>query len=530
MAIIQSKALQATKRNPWLNRLWFAAVVIIALLLGYVGPYFITKPSTVAIVVVGLALIGVFGVILAGHYFLGLCLFIIAIPTEDYVRRIVYNGRPYPHLDPIHLIVEALVACVVGGLILRAVFTKTRPQTRGLAWFPALAIFYLAYLIIQIINPASVITASLQGFIQLGYYIVVFLAVPFVIKDERQVRILLWITVVCAGISGAYGVFQHFHMPPWDKWELQRMEEVVRMGGKNNYLFMGNSPRAFSSFGSYESFGGYEVINICFGWMVMWVSRRWYLKVIAFLLTIAMVSGLMFTYSRSCWTGAVFDVILLTVLLLRTNWFNRVIVAISLVAVAIVAFIVLAYLSTTPLADNNLVLQRIAQTVNGNGIHSIEDRQTETQALVQYTNQHPLGAGEGAAVPAQNGTAGPQVNGKANTDDYFHGLMFAIGYPGLALFLLVTIVALILGLRYFLTVRSPYLRALMATCVVIILSVMLIDGGEPFLFFDGVPQLYWLVLGLIYIAPRLDEHWIEQQQAQQQVVTEDTALLPLIPV
>jgi hypothetical protein len=530
MAIIQSKRLQTTKKNKPLARLWIATVIVLSLVIGYVGPSFITKPSTVAIVVIGIGLVVLFGAIIAGYYFFGMCLLIIAIPAEDYARRLIYNGKAYPHLDPVHLIVEALLACIIGGLILRAVFTRTYPPKRRLPWYPVLIAFYFLYLTIQIINPGVGNPASgAQGFIELGYYALIFFAIPFVIRDQRQARILLWITVVFAGISGGYGVFQHFYMPPWDKWELQRLEQVLQASGHTGYLFMGSSPRAFSTFGSYESFGGYEVTQIAFGWMLFWVSKRWYTKLIAFILTAAMVVGVLFTYSRTCWTGALFDVLLLSVLLLRVNWFQRVIVAISLVAVCAVGFLGLATIARTGLAQNNLLLQRIDQTTNGEGASTLEGRQTESQALIEYANHNLFGAGDGADLPAQNGASGPQVNGHAGADVFYYVLLFSIGYPGLIYFLLITGIGLVMGLRYFMTVRSPFIRALMAACIVVILALLLINWGEQFLFFDGVPPFFWFPLGLIYIAPRLDERWVEQQEAQQQVVSDDTVLLAAVP-
>lgn len=507
-----------------------AAIGVAAAAIGLAAAFGVTRVSTAVIIVAALLLGGLFTAIILGRWYLGLVLVFIEAPFDDFIRRIVYFGRQIPHLDPIHLVAEFLVFSLVLGLVLEGVVRRRRglavSRPRSLLWL-AVAVYFL-YLVVQIFNPLNGnVLIGAQGFVSIGYYVLLFLVAARVLRTPQQLRRLLLVSVACATVVALYGIFQHLHgLTPQDKFELDRLQALI---GKRNFLYYGNEVRVFSTLGTYSACAGYLCLNVVIAtYFLLRGPRR--VRLFLVLAMPLMALCLLWTYSRTNWLGVTVGVVLLVALSRPWGPRQKAVLVAFLLLLGIALYGLLGQLGQSSVAVGNPVLQRFGQLTNGQGETSLSQRVAEVGFIVQYVQQNPLGAGVGANLPNTAGNTGAAKLTNVNNDNYYTLLLFEIGYPGLAMFIALAISLVIVGLRNQQRARDRDVQGLGAVLATILIVLLFISLGEPFLNFGGIVEYFWLSAGVLVTLPAVDERAVRAKAGRRGDAPESGAHAPLAAV
>lgn len=510
------------------------AIVVLAAAIGLAGAFIVTKTSTAVIIILGILLGCLFMAIVLGRWYLGLFLLFAYIPFEDLFRRIVYFGRQEPHLDPIHLVREFLLAALVAGIVLAAAVGTRRAGTRrvslGRNGVVLLVAIYLGYSVVQIFNPINdSVTIGLQGFVEVGFFGLLFFVAREIIHTWQQLYRLLVLSVASGIPVGLYGIYQHVHgLNAYDKFALMRLQLLLGKTGTSNYLYYGNEPRVFSTFGSYEACAGFLCLNLVIAaYLVMRGSRRVRLMALAAMPIMGLC--LLYTYSRTNWLGAAGGIALLVVLTRRWKVQQKAMSLVFLLLFAGAVFGLLGQLGQTSIGTGNPVLQRFTETTTGEGEFSISQRITVMGFLVEFVNQNPLGAGLGANLPSTPGNTGAAKLENTRQDNYYALLLFELGYPGVVLFLLVAGAIVSRGLRNAARCQDANVRALGYTLVTGVITLLAISLGEAFLNDGPLPMYFWFFAGILVLAlPALDANACARQAMQHDDATDTRIRVPAL--
>lgn len=489
------------------------AIGLSAAAIGLAAAFGVTRVSTAVIIVAALVLGGLFTAIILGRWYLGLILVFIEAPFDDLIRRFVYFGRQVPHLDPIHLVAEFMVFSVALGIVLDGIVHRrvgAAPRQRKLLLLATS--LYFAYLVVQIFNPLNGnILIGAQGFVSIGYYILLLFVAPRVIRTPQALRLLLTVSVLCATLVALYGIFQHVRgLTPQDKFELQRLELLI---GKRSYLYYGSEVRVFSTLGTYSACASYLCVNFIIAtYLLLRGSPR--IRLLAATAMPLMALCLLWTYSRTNWLGASVGVMLVFALLRPWRPQQKAFFLAFLLLLGIALFGLLGQLGQSSIAMGNPVLQRFGQLTNGEGETSLSQRVSELGYIVRYSRYNPLGAGVGANLPNTAGNTGAAKVANVNNDNYYFLLLFEIGYPGLALFLVLSLGFVVVGLKNHQRARYRDVKGLGAVLVTIVITLLFLSLGEPFLQFGGTVEYFWLAAGLLISLPEMDACALREAAAQ----------------
>ncbi|MFI5271433.1 MAG: O-antigen ligase family protein [Ktedonobacterales bacterium] len=487
-----------------------AAVIALAAAVGLASAFIVTKTSTAMLIILGIALASLFMMIILGRWYLGLFLLFAYIPFEDLFRRVVYFGRQEPHLDPIHLVREFLLASLVAGIMLAAVIRSERlPAIKGRLprnGVVLLVAIYMGYSVVQIFNPINnSVSIGLQGFVEVGFFILLFFVASYVLRSWQDIHRLVVLSVATGIPVGLYGIYQHVHgLDVYDKFALMRLQLLLGKTGTSNYLYYGTEPRVFSTFGSYEACAAFLCLNLVLAAYLVMRGSPW-VRVMALTAVPIMGLCLLYTYSRTNWLGAVGGIALLVVLTRRWQPRQKALSLVFLLLFAVATFGLAGQLGQTSVGTGNPVLQRFTETTTGEGEFSVSQRVKALGFLISYVNQNPLGAGLGANLPSTPGSTGAAKLGNTKQDNYYALLLFELGYPGVLLFLVVAGAMVVTGLRNAARCRDRDVRALGYTLVTGQITLLMISLGEAFLNDGPMPMYFWLFGGVLVLAlPRMD--------------------------
>lgn len=491
-------------------------IAICAAAIGLAGAFAVTRTSTAVLIVLSLLLGVLFIAIILGRWYLGVVLVFAYAPFEDYFRRVIYFGRQIPHLDPVHLVQEFLLASVIVGMLLQAIVAQRRgtlgaQRLRGIVLAVGL---YFTYLVVEIFNPLNNnILIGLQGFIQFGFYILFFFVAARVILTATQLRRLLIISVACGGIVGAYAIYQHVHgLSSYDQFELHRLQLLLGQSSASTFLYYGTEVRAFSTLGTYTACAAYLCVNLVLATYLALRGSRW-VRVLAIATMPLMAGGMLYTYSRTNWLGATAGIVLLCALLPRWRLQRKLMVLAFLAVLGATLYGVLGQVGQSSLATGNPVFQRFAQLTNGQGEFTLGQRVRELGYIFQFVNANPLGAGVGADLPSTAGSTGSAKVANVHNDNYYALLLFEVGYPGTLFFIVLAIVLVVSGLKHVERVRDDEVHGLGIALVTVVITLLLISLGEPYLDMAPMPAFFWLAAGLLVGLPAMDQRAQRAQDA-----------------
>jgi hypothetical protein len=501
---------RALRSRPFFGGLGVGvAVLVLAAAIGLAGAYAVTKTSTAVLIVLGLLLAALFGVIILGRWYLGAVIVLIYAPFEDYFRRVIYFGKQVPHLDPVHLVQEFMLFSVVAGILLqevvrrrdKAATTRLRPSL-----LTVLIVFYLCYVFVQVFNPLNGnVLIGAQGFIDLGFYVLWFFVIQRIIRDPRQLRALLVISLCCAVVVALYGIYQHLHgLSQFDAFELHRLEILIGKQSATTFLYYGTEVRAFSTLGTYTACAAYLSINVLIATYLLLRSGSRWVRWLALAAMPIMAFCLLYTYSRTNWLGATAGVLLLVTLMRRWAPQRKAMLLAFLLLAGVALYGVLGQIGQSSLAVGNPVLQRFAQLTNGQGQTSVRERVSELGYIFSFVNHNPLGAGTGANIPGTAGSTGEAKVANVRNDSYYPLLLFEIGYPGLLLFLAIALGIVATGLRQLERVRTREVHGLGALMLTIVCMLLATSLGEPYLNMAPIPTYFWLAAGVAVSLLALD--------------------------
>jgi hypothetical protein len=494
----------------------WGAIALCAVAIGLAGAYAVTRTSTAVLIVMGLLLFALFVAIILGRWYLGIVLVFVYAPFEDFFRRVIYFGRQIPHLDPVHLVQEFLLLSVIIGILLQAIVNRRRgvATTQHLPGLMLAVGVYFAYLVIQIFNPLNNnVVVGAQGFIQFGFYVLFFFIAARVVLSRVQVRRLLILSVSCAGVVGAYAIYQHVHgLSSYDQFELHRLQILLGQSSASTFLYYGSEVRAFSTLGTYTACAAYLCVNLVLATYLALRGSRW-VRLLALATIPLMAGGLLYTYSRTNWLGATAGIVLLCALLPRWRLERKLLVLVFLAVLGVTMYGILGQLGQSSLATGSPIFQRFAQLTNGQGEFTLGQRVKELGYIFQFVNANPLGAGVGADLPSTAGNIGSAKVANVHNDNYYALLLFEVGYPGTALFLGIAIALVVVGLRHAERARDDEVHGLGIALVTLVITLLLISLGEPYLDMAPMPAFFWLGGALLLALPALDERARREREA-----------------
>lgn len=180
--------------------------------------------------------------------------------------------------------------------------------------------------------------------------------------------------------------------------------------------------RAFSTLGGPNQLGTYLILPLVFSIVVGLKQKKYWMLG----LTLTILAGILLSFSRSAWLGAVIAIFTASILLASTKW--KIIIS-SAVAFLLVIMIALlpVLIANNPRLENVLFHGRVFENqIEGSDQSRLEAISTATKNI----GSQPLGHGLGSAGPASFRATHPVI-----PENWFLQIAYEIGVVGLALYI-----------------------------------------------------------------------------------------------
>lgn len=386
---------------------------------------------------------------------------------SPFVRRLVDYRAGFVPTNPL-LLASFLATAVSGWVLLTRVRTLARPA--ALPFSCALgAILFGTIVGLTRYPPIAVFQAVLNWIVPVLFSFFLYAERARYREYQRTLeRCLLWGTLV----AGAYGVYQFFLLPAYDRqWMIDL--DARTFGIPEPFLV-----RVFSTL---------NAPAICAAYMMAGLLMLFALKGrLRFLAAPLAFAALIFTSSRSSWIGILFGIAYLT-----TTLPNRA----RLRVVAGLLFCVVLMMAATqlPVVDE-MVSSRLQSFTDPKKDVSYNERIDGHVLAFGNLLSEPLGEGMGAVDTDHTTTGGDASIGPH--DSTLLESLYALGFPGSLLYL-IGIVAC--AARIF-TRRTPLTREPFAVSLRAILAACLIQTGLNSIFVGVFGFLTWTAIAMALAA------------------------------
>lgn len=248
--------------------------------------------------------------------------------------------------------------------------------------------------------------------------LVLFLAAQVALR-QLSVKHISWLVLAPAGLVAAGAVAQAYFAPiDWLSrlgYGLNTINPVQIVDGSLKLL------RSFSTLGGPNQLGAYLIIPICLAlsWLIR--ERKFYVALLIPLLS----AGLVLSYSRSAWLGALVAVVI-TILLCVPRTLKLIFAVITLTGVLVLGLAVSRTIHSTTITNWQHILLH-GRNFN-NQIQSADTaRLSAARTAVHDITHHPLGFGLGTAGPASQHAGITRI-----TEDWYLQIGLELGWLGLA--------------------------------------------------------------------------------------------------
>ncbi|MEK7580522.1 MAG: O-antigen ligase family protein, partial [Patescibacteria group bacterium] len=233
-------------------------------------------------------------------------------------------------------LVSFLTETVLLFFLIKILFFGLEIKKKALIYLMPFAVFILVLCLSAIFSQAPWhsfwgLKERQMGLITWLHYLVFFVIVIFTIKDQKQIRRILWAIITAAAIVCAYGFLQFIGL------DFQRWEEEVYMTG-----------RIFSTFGQPNFLASYLLLGFPGGGFSLIFSKKNAIRVGLICLSIAIVFCLIFTLSRGGWLGLVAEVLFFLIIYFWVKKHKNGLIIISVLLLSAIAVILILNLFFKP--------------------------------------------------------------------------------------------------------------------------------------------------------------------------------------
>ena len=315
---------------------------------------------------------------------------------------------------------ELVLAALMAGWIARLAADR---RLRELPWKPlAVAAPFLLWILISGLNSASYAAALKQEIRWLEFFLV-FGFSWFWIRDQAQLRSILWVTLGIGSLIALFGIMQTILGPAG-----------LGTGPRHLLLFNGQIQRAYATFGHSNQFAGYLILLIPFAFVFFIESERPGRRILTGAMTLLLLTALVFTYSRGAWLATA-----LAGGYLAYRHVSRRQLAFLAVLIAVAAAAVLFNRQVTHFGESALI-QRVESIGQVKQDSAIRFRFLCNQVSARMIQDHPLlGIGSGNYLNALPRYFDPNSEPWKHISKHLHNLYLQIaaenGLPALLAFL-----------------------------------------------------------------------------------------------
>lgn len=441
----------------------------------------------------------------------------LVLPWVSWIRRMaVYldpNAVVVDSFDLTILLTDLVVAITISGFLLtRHLRRREQPDPAEKPLHVMMALF-AGLCFFQIFNPFM---ASIGAGINGWRIFVLYIGLYWVTREVATSRsaVVGWVVtgVAFSGITGLYGAYQYLVGFP-------AHEVAWANATKAHGQVIGESMRAFSTFSFTSTFSHYMVIGACLCVAAIRLQCTGRLvRLLAPLALAATLTGMAVTFVRSSFLGLMMAGVVTLVVAGRPA--RRVQRLFGVVALGL-AVVVMSPTSKgdaqgydQPSSTGALVADRLLSMRDPTQVGSFQVRLALWQRMLgQSMTTYPMGVGIGAAGATRFGGDGFAAAFAYSESQYF-SILSETGWPGLALFLGITIYGLWFSLRAYDELQDPEAKrlALMAIAIQVGLLTTGITGG-PVLYTSPGSAYYWTALGMVAALRRAQRAELQAAQA-----------------
>ena len=324
-----------------------------------------------------------------------------------------------------------------------------------------------------------------------------------VIQRREQVQQWLVATLLIGAVTGLYGTYQYIYdFPPWD--------QIWAKMYKADSQVIGETMRAFSTFSFTSTFSHYMVISVC---VAMAAIRMKAVGAFHRMLTPfyagCMLMGLALTFVRSAYVGLIVAGGLGIVMAGKPHGRWKRIVMLVLLAGVLVVAAPKGQREHVMMAESDsageLVASRALTVADATKTDAMGARFHAWNNVLSNSVKYPAGVGLGAGNSYRL-TGNYAVSAYAYTESQHFSILAELGWPGLVLFLWITIGGLFMSGRIHDRLRNDDLRRVARACLMIQAGLLVtgLTGGTVLFVLPG-SAYYWTALGLVTVLPRLDD-------------------------
>lgn len=282
-----------------------------------------------------------------------------------------------------------------------------------------LLIIFLSVIVTLLIRPNSeaVLFGVKTNLVALTLF---FIAQVPIASNSLLKKNLQWIVILPAVIVSTFAIFQAFLIPPELLEKIGYSVETINprqiIDGSINFY------RSFSSLGGPNQLGAYLLLPLAFSLVYGIRQKNW----LAILSSLPILAGIILSFSRSAWIGAVIT-FFLSIFILIPKKQKIYFLVFSLVLGSIIGALVLSQIGTNERLQNVLLHGRVFEgRIEGSDQQRIDSIANTASEIVA----RPLGHGLGSAGPASFRADKPVI-----PENWFLQIAYEIGIIGLLLYI-----------------------------------------------------------------------------------------------
>jgi len=389
---------------------------------------------------------------------------------------------------------DVLIVAIAAGALLRTVYSRHSLPLPPLA---GLVLAFAAVVLVELFNPSG--PGMLQGLAgvrsHLEFVPLFFLGYAFV-RRESQVRILVFILVICAAAGGVVALLQSWLTPEqlaqWGPGYRDRIYGAGALEGAGRVGFDASGNPVVRPFGLGSEVGGAAAMAALAlpGLLVLMINKSTRRPLILGPLAIGIALAVVTSGSRAATVAVFLSALAFGIMAaVSKNAFR----AIAGLAVASV----LLYGVFVQLGPDNPAKNRAQSVTPDNVVTTFsQERGSSVRLFGTYALEYPLGVGVGTLGAAASITGRPNITG-LNGETLWNFLVLETGLAGLAIMLALIIRLLWLAVTRIRRVVDPAMRLYLAALAAPLFSLAISGFAGPTTVSVPFGPYLWLVAGVL---------------------------------
>lgn len=403
----------------------------------------------------------------------------------------------YTDVSGLSVLIDILILVTFVSIILNRVLVGEREQTtKGFSLYNgllAVAVLWLLYCMLEIVNPSSMIKAWFLARITSAYFLLIVVLAFLLFKNFRRVEILLNILSVLTLLGLAKALMQK-----WVGFDAAEMAYLNAGSYKTHLLVSGT--RYFSFFASAGILGavmGHAMV--LFGIAAIYVKKR-SLKIYYVVVALAALYGLMISGTRGALAVPLAGFFLFALLSKQA----RVMIPTLFGLLAVYVFF-----SMTTIGQSNALIRRMRTAFNPND-PSLMVRVNNQKLLAEHLKNKPFGEGLGlSGVESQD--LSMRYTTSIPTDSWYVKIWVETGIIGLCLHLGILLYVIVWGSYLVLfRIRDRLIKGILAALLCSMFGILVSSYGNLVLGQFPVLIIVYTSMAIIFMGPYFD-----RQRSQQ---------------